>query len=93
MARARILAPLLVLVAVLLLGRAQPGPLVNMRNQVFDQLQRNWPRPWQDAGVRVIDIDEASLEKGPVALAEKPSSLWSEATSRVRRYAFPAASP
>ncbi|MBW2242406.1 MAG: CHASE2 domain-containing protein [Deltaproteobacteria bacterium] len=63
MARARILAPLLVLVAVLLLVRVQPGPLVSLRNQVFDQLQRSWPRPWQDAGVRVIDIDEASLAR------------------------------
>ncbi|MCP5060401.1 MAG: adenylate/guanylate cyclase domain-containing protein [bacterium] len=61
MARTRILAPLLVLVAVLCLVRVQPGPLVSLRNQVFDQFQRNWPRPWQDAGVRVIDIDETSL--------------------------------
>ncbi|MCP3986344.1 MAG: adenylate/guanylate cyclase domain-containing protein [bacterium] len=63
MARARILAPLIVLLAVLVLVRAQPGPIVNLRNQVFDQLQRGWPRPWQDAGVRVIDIDDASLAK------------------------------
>ncbi len=40
-----------------------PPPLGNLRHASFDQFQRWHPRPFEDAGVRIIDIDEASLHR------------------------------
>jgi adenylate cyclase len=43
---------------------ANPPIVENLRNLVFDEYQRIEPRPWTpDLPVRVIDIDDASLEK------------------------------
>ncbi|MAE96368.1 MAG: adenylate/guanylate cyclase domain-containing protein [Deltaproteobacteria bacterium] len=60
---ARIVVPLIVLAGVLALVRIQPTALVNLRYQAFDQLQRLSPRPYRDAGVRVIDLDDESLAR------------------------------
>jgi adenylate cyclase len=40
-----------------------PTPLRTLRHAVFDQYQRWSPRVYQDAPVRIVDIDEASLSK------------------------------
>lgn len=40
---------------------ADPYELRLTRELVFDEFQRLSPRPYRDAGVRVVDVDEASL--------------------------------
>lgn len=47
-----------------LAGRVlDPAPIQDLRLLVFDTFQRLAPRPYEDAPVRVVDIDDASLEK------------------------------
>jgi adenylate cyclase len=54
--------PLIVLV--LLVGLAQPRPLVDLRNLVFDTYQRTKPRLYDPTlPVVIVDIDEASLRR------------------------------
>lgn len=53
-------AGLLLLVGLLL---QQPLWLQTLRNAVFDQYQRWQPRPYEDAAVRIVDIDEESLAR------------------------------
>jgi adenylate cyclase len=50
------------LACVVALRIADPTPVTQVRNWVFDGYQRIEPRPYEPAGVRVIDIDETSLE-------------------------------
>jgi len=40
-----------------------PAPVQLARTWVFDTYQRIKPRPYQPAGVRIVDIDEASLRR------------------------------
>ncbi|MGV6821099.1 MAG: CHASE2 domain-containing protein, partial [Parvularcula sp.] len=40
-----------------------PYALSNFGNQLFDEFQRRNPREYADMGVRVIDIDEESIER------------------------------
>jgi len=40
-----------------------PASLQTLRHGVFDQYQRWYPRPYQDAGVRIVDVDEESLKR------------------------------
>lgn len=47
----------------LVLVLADPLALQSLRHQGFDQYQRWQPRPYEAVPVRIIDIDEASLEK------------------------------
>ncbi|MFI3135512.1 MAG: adenylate/guanylate cyclase domain-containing protein [Methylococcaceae bacterium] len=42
---------------------AEPLPIRVLRHYLFDQYQQWSPRPYQDVGVRVIDIDDESLQK------------------------------
>ena len=46
----------------LLVWLINPMPLQNLRLSQFDQLQRWYPRVYEPASVRVVDIDEASLQ-------------------------------
>lgn len=55
--------PLLVLLAALFLDWRLPQLLTPLRNFTFDTYERLAPRPYQDAGVRVLDIDDESLAK------------------------------
>lgn len=57
------LLPLAVVLAILLLYLAAPIPVQVLRNAAFDQYQRWQPRPYADAPVRVVDIDEQSLAR------------------------------
>lgn len=38
-----------------------PLPMQTLRNNVFDQYQRWYPRPYADVPVRIVDIDEETL--------------------------------
>lgn len=40
-----------------------PLPMQTLRNNVFDQYQRWHPRPYVDAPVRIVDIDEETLAR------------------------------
>lgn len=57
--------PIVISLAVLLLaaiGKGQQYPLVeHLQYLVFDTYQQKFPRPYEDMGVRIIDIDDASL--------------------------------
>jgi adenylate cyclase len=57
------LVPALVLMAAIWVNLAEPDLLRALRNATFDQYQRIKPAPWEDAGVRIVDIDEESLGK------------------------------
>ncbi|HEY1709843.1 MAG TPA: adenylate/guanylate cyclase domain-containing protein [Rhizomicrobium sp.] len=55
---------LLLLLATLLLCWFDPGNVIDrQRRAVFDYYQRLAPRPYQDAPVRIVDIDDASLAR------------------------------
>ena len=41
----------------------QPSVLTTLGNVVFDSYQRMWPRPYEDAGVRVVDIDDETIRR------------------------------
>lgn len=57
------LLPLLVFVGALILRILDPSPIQALRNLVFDSFERRAPRSYQDAGVRVVDIDDESLAR------------------------------
>jgi len=61
--RLDLILPLLVLIAALVVRINEPPLVERLRNLAFDSYQRLLPRPVGDAPVRIIDIDEASLEK------------------------------
>lgn len=47
----------------LILHIFQPPFVGSISNLVFDTYQRAWPRPYEDAGVRVVDIDDESIRR------------------------------
>lgn len=58
------IVPSIVLVIALFWRQQDPGGLLErMQQQVFDQYQRMQPRVYEDAPVRIIDIDDESLAK------------------------------
>src|SRR4029077_2660237 len=62
--RAPVLVALLVLLNALLLRAVDPDALVRLRDLSFDAYQRIKPRVVpDDLPVRIVDIDEASLEE------------------------------
>ena len=63
MGRSRIIIPLLALGFGLAVYGAQPSLIAGLRHRAFDRLQIQNPRPYQDAGVRVVDLDEESLRR------------------------------
>jgi adenylate cyclase len=57
-------APIALLAAVLALRVADPGDVLNqLRLKIFDTYLRLSPRPFEPGQVRIVAIDEASLEK------------------------------
>jgi len=58
-----ILAGLLPVLLVALAKIAFPSSFDQTGGLVFDAFQRLSPRPWRDAGVRVVDIDEESIRR------------------------------
>jgi adenylate cyclase len=55
--------PFLGLVAALTLRVADPPAAEALRNFAFDSFERWEPRPYVDAGIRVVDIDDESLAR------------------------------
>lgn len=60
---ARLAAPLLLLACVAGFRAVDPPALRDLRAQIFDGYQRMSPRAWNDAGIRIVDIDEESLAR------------------------------
>lgn len=58
-----LLAPFLIIVVTVSTYIQNPIGLQNLRNAVFDQYQRWQPRIYQSNPVRIIDIDDESLQK------------------------------
>jgi adenylate cyclase len=54
---------LLIVAAVTILRAEDPRPLKLLRLAVFDEYQRLAPRPFENMPVRIVDIDEASLNR------------------------------
>ena len=54
--------PVIILFFAVFIGIYSPAPIERLRLMGFDQLQRLEPRPYQPLPVRIIDIDEKSLE-------------------------------
>ena len=63
MGRTSFLLGLVLLIGLVFIRVWDPYPVQAGRNFYFDGLQKINPRPFQDVGVRVVDIDEASLRK------------------------------
>lgn len=61
--RLSLVLPVLCVLGGLVLLLAEPWPLQVLRNALFDQYQRWQPRAYAAVPVRIIDIDEASLER------------------------------
>ena len=57
------IAPFLIIFAAISTYIQNPIGLQNLRNAVFDQYQRWQPRTYQTNPVRIIDIDDESLQK------------------------------
>ncbi len=57
------IVPALILLGVLALQYSFPSQIESIRAKVFDVFQMIKPRVYQDTPVRIIDIDDASLEK------------------------------
>jgi adenylate cyclase len=85
----RWLAPIAVLGLALGLRILEPGPVQELQLRVFDAFQRLAPRPYQDVPVRIVDIDDASLERlgqwpwSRVKVAELVSRLFGMGASVV----------
>ena len=54
---------LTVTLLLLILHLMQPPFVVQIGNLVFDAYQRAYPRPYQDAAVRVVDIDDETIRR------------------------------
>jgi adenylate cyclase len=63
MGRTSLLIGLVLLMGLVFIRVWDPYPVQAGRNFYFDSLQKINPRPFQDVGVRLVDIDEASLRK------------------------------
>ena len=79
---APLLAPLLALVLGALAFLWDPVPVQVMRHTVFDQFQRWQPRTYQDTPVRIIAIDEESLQR--LGQWPWPRTLMAELTTRLQ---------
>lgn len=55
--------PFVIFIVLLTLRIADPAPIHALRNLVFDTYQRWSPRIYRDAGVRIVDIDDESLQR------------------------------
>jgi len=54
--------PLLILALAVIIRVLDPAPVEQLRLAAFDQLQKLQPRPYTALPVRIVDIDEQSLE-------------------------------
>ncbi|MEP5091158.1 MAG: CHASE2 domain-containing protein, partial [Paracoccaceae bacterium] len=63
MDRTQFVLGLVLLIGLIFVRLWDPFPVQAVRNFYFDSLQQIKPRPYQEVGVRVVDIDESSLRK------------------------------
>jgi adenylate cyclase len=75
------LLPLPILLAAVLVWVDEPGPLVQLRLYVFDEYLRLKPREYEPAPVRIVDIDDDSLER--FGQWPWPRTLFAELVSRL----------
>jgi adenylate cyclase len=75
------LLPLPILLAAVLVWVNEPGPLVQLRTYVFDEYLRLKPREYEPAPVRIVDIDDDSLER--FGQWPWPRTLFAELVSRL----------
>ncbi len=61
--RIPVLLSFILLVIAVMIKSEQPSFMVQLQNKVFDVYQRQYPREYEPAGVRIIDIDEESLTR------------------------------
>jgi len=61
--RLHLIVPIILLFAGLALRNADPAVLAGFRVQIFDFYQSLKPREYKPSGVRIIDLDDESLEK------------------------------
>lgn len=61
--RLGVLLPIISVVLGLGLLIVDPLPMQTLRNNVFDQYQRWYPRPYVEVPVRIVDIDEETLAR------------------------------
>lgn len=59
----RLVLPLIAALVACVIFILEPLSLQTLRNGVFDQYQRWHPRAYQDAGIRIIDLDDESLKR------------------------------
>ena len=76
------------IVIVIVLRTLAPAPFMASQNAIFDAMQRIAPRPYVEAPVRIIDIDDESLQR----IGQWPWSRDVLATLTERLTAFGAAS-
>jgi adenylate cyclase len=55
--------PMVVLLGLLVLRIADPAALIGLRLRVFDELQRMLPRSYVETPIRVIDLDDSTLQQ------------------------------
>jgi adenylate cyclase len=58
-----VFAGLIPVLLVALLTFVQPGAFAEARGLLFDSYQRLSPRPYRDAGVRIVDIDDETIRR------------------------------
>jgi signal transduction histidine kinase len=63
MARSHLLIPAALLAASFFLRASHAGPLQALQDKLFDYYQLRRPRPYKEASVRVIDIDDESINR------------------------------
>ncbi len=73
--------PALILFAVLALQHSFPSRIESFRAKVFDVFQMIKPRVYQDTPVRIIDIDDESLEK--IGQWPWPRTIFAKLVSRL----------
>jgi len=57
------LLPLALLALAIAIRVMDPTTIQRMRLVTFDEFQRRMPRAWTDAPVRIVDVDDANLER------------------------------
>jgi adenylate cyclase len=76
------LLPLALLSLAIAIRVMDPTPIQRMRLVTFDEFQRRAPRAWTDAPVRIVDVDDASLER--LGQWPWPRSRMAELVDRLR---------
>ena len=74
--------PLPILLAAFFAWLSEPGPFVQFRLNVFDEFLRLKPRQYEPTPVRIVDIDDDSLERCLDLVCNAPRNVATSAVSR-----------